>query len=184
LKSLEILNSSKENATSTSNESPLEPYRGKFTDDRGLQKSVTFWFSKEDAQIPTGVPLMGFGVGIFKNVLEQRQQFLAITEMEEGVMKLLSLDNIDTWGINTKDYRIINFDYHLTSGQERVDDIVNWLKSQQEEIERLRAERKNCPSHQAGSECRRNFERQIKAIQEAIANRAEALGTQLMPPIN
>ncbi len=184
LKSLEILNSAKENTTSTSNESSLEPYRGTFTDDIGLQKSITLWFSKEEAQIPTGVPLMGFGVGIFKNVLEKRQQFLAITEMEEGVMKLISLDKIDTWGINTKNYRIINFDYHLPSGKERVDDIVNWLKSQQEDIARLRTERKNCPPHQAGSECRRGYERQIKVIQEAIANRAKELGTQMMPPIH
>ncbi len=184
LKNLEILNSAKENSTSIAdNNSPLEPYRGTFTNDRGQQKAVTFWFAKEEAQIPTNVPLMGFGVGIFKNVLEKRQQFLAITEMEEGVIKLISLDKIDTWGINTKDYRIISFDYHLPSGQERVDNIVTWFKHQQEEMARLRAERKNCPPHQAGSECRRILERQIKEIQQEIESKAQELNRNMTLPI-
>lgn len=182
-KNLEILNSAKANATTIVNNNPLEPYKGKYTDDNGQQKEITFWFAKEEAQIPTGVPLVGFGVGIFKDVLEKRQKFLAVTEFDEGITKLLHLEQIDEWGINTNDYEVITFDFHLPSGQEKVDSTVNWLKNKQEEIARLRLARKNCPSNQAGTLCRKNYDLQIRAIQEEIASKAQDLAKEMMPPI-
>jgi len=184
LKTLEVLNSAKENAGLGINNSGLEPYKGHFTDENGHKKQITFWMAKEEAQIATGVPIMGFGVGVFKNVLEHRQQFLAVTETNEGVMKLLNLEKIDTWGITTKNYRIIAFDYHLPSGKARVDDVVSWLKNKQNEITNLRAQRKNCPSHQKGRECRKAIDNQIKQIQEEIASKATDLGKQYFPPVN
>lgn len=184
LKSLEVLNSAKDNSVVVDRDSPLEAYRGKYTLAEGGQKEVTFWFAKEEAQIPTGVPLMGFGVGVFKDVLEKKQKFLAITEMPEGVMKLIHLEKIEEWGVNTKNYKVIPFDYHLQSGMERANDIVSWLKGKQEEIARLREQRKNCPPHQQGSECRRNYEQRTKAIEKEIAERAKELSKTLMIPIN
>lgn len=183
LKTLEVLNSAKANAGMGINNSTLEPYKGHFTDESGHKKQITFWMAKEDAQIATGVPIMGFGVGVFKNVLEKRQQFLAVTETNDDVMKLLNLEKIDTWGINTKNYRTIAFDYHLPSGKAKVDDLVSWLKNKQNEITTLRVQRKNCPAHQKGSECRKEIEKQIKQIQEEIAAKASQLGKQYLPPV-
>lgn len=183
LQTLEVLNSAKENAGMGLNNENLEPYKGHFTDENGRKKTIALWMAKDEAQIPTGVPIMGFGVGIFKNVLEQRQQFLAVTETNEGVMKLLNLEKIDTWGINTKNYRSIVFDYHLPSGKAKVDDVVSWLKNKQNEITNLRAQRKNCPSHQRGSECRKQIENRIKEIEQEIASKATDLGKQYFPPI-
>ncbi len=183
LKNMEVLNSAKENAGMGLNNAPLEQYKGYFTDEKGHKKAITFWMAKEEAQIATGVPVMGFGVGVFKNVPEQKQQFLAITETNEGVMKLLNLEKIDPWGINTKNYRNITFDYHLPSGQAKAEDMVSWLKNKQNEITALRAERKNCPSHQKGSECRKEIEKQIKQIQQEIASKATQLGKQYLPPV-
>lgn len=183
LKTLEVLNSAKENAGMGLNDAPLEPYKGYFTDENGSKKEITFWMAKEEAQIPTGVPIMGFGVGVFKNVVEQRQQFLAATETNEGVMKLLNLEKIDTWGINTKNYRILTFDYHLPTGKAKVEDMVSWYKNKQNEIITLRAQRKNCPSHQHGRECRKQIDNQIKQIQEEIASKATDFGKQHLPPV-
>ncbi|MCO6163851.1 hypothetical protein [Flavobacterium sp. NRK F7] len=182
-KSLEVLNSAKANANTITNTSPLEPYRGTFTDNDGSQKRITFWFAKEEAQIPTGIPLMGFGVGVFKDVLEKKQKFLAVTEAEDGVSKLLHLEQIEEWGINTDGYKILSFDFHLPTGKAKTENMVSWLKTKQDEIAQLRAARKNCPSHQAGSDCRKNYEKRIKEVQDEIASRAQELATQMMPPM-
>jgi hypothetical protein len=140
--------------------------------------------AKEEAQIATGIPLMGFGVGIFKNVPEQRQQFLAVTETREGVMKLLNLEKIDTWGIQTKNYRPIVFDYHLPSGKAKVDEVMTWYQNKQKEILALRAQRKNCPQYQQGRACRDEIDQRIKQIREEIESRAQRLSNEGMIPIN
>lgn len=183
LKNLEVLNSAKENTSMGINNGPLEPYKGRFTNDNGQKKEITLWMVKEEAQIATGVPIMGFGVGIFKNILEKRQQFLAVTEISEGVMKLLHLEKIDTWGINTKNYRIITFDYHLPEGMAKVNDIVIWLKEKQNEITRLQTERKNCPPHQKGRECRKEIDKQISKIRQEIDSKATDFAKKHLPPI-
>lgn len=184
LKNLEVLNSTKTNSNYTYTNNNLEPYTGKFINEKGVEKTITFWFAKQEAQIPTAVPIMGFGVGVFKNVLEEKQQFLAVTEIDNNVLKLIDLQTIDEWGINTNDYKIIKMDYHLPSGQNRVDDIVSWLKDKQNEIAALREKRKQCPPHQAGSACRKEYEHQIKEIQKQIESRAQRLTNEMMIPIN
>jgi hypothetical protein len=183
LKNLEVLNSAKANAAEGINNAPLEAYKGQFTDDNGLKKDITLWMAKEEAQIATGVPLMGFGVGIFKNVPEQRQQFLAVTETREGVMKLLNLEKIDTWGINTKNYRPIVFDYHLPSGKNRMNEIMTWYQNKQNEILALRAQRKNCPKYQAGRACRAEIDQRIKEIKEEIETEAKKLSREMTVPM-
>ena len=183
LKNLEVLNSSKANSNYTFTNSNLEPYTGKFINDEGVEKTITFWFAKEEAQIPTAVPIMGFGVGVFKNVKEEKQQFLAVTEIDNNVLKLIDLQSIDEWGINTNEYKVVTMDYHLSSGQNRADDIVRWLKDKQDEIALLREKRKQCPPHQAGSACRKQYEQQIKDIQKEIELKAEALANSMMIPV-
>lgn len=183
LKNLEVLNSTKANSNYTYSNNNLEPYTGKFINEKGVEKTITFWFAKQEAQIPTAVPIMGFGVGILKNVVEKKQQFLAVTEIDNNVFKLIDLQTIDEWGINTNAYKVIKMDYHLPSGQNRVDDIVSWLKDKQNEIAILREKRKQCPPHQSGSACRKEYERQIKEVQKEIEMRAEELAGSMMIPI-
>ncbi|SHJ20458.1 hypothetical protein [Flavobacterium terrae] len=74
-------------------------------------------------------------------------------------------------------------DYHLPSGQKRVNDIVSWLKDKQNEIAILREKRKQCPPHQKGSACRKEYERQIKEVQKEIELRAEELAGSMMIPV-
>ena len=183
MKNLEVLNSAKANAAEGINSAPLEAYKGQFTDDNGQKKDITLWMAKEEAQIATGVPLMGFGVGIFKNVPEQRQQFLAVTETQEGVMKLLHLEKIDNWGIQTKNYRPIVFDYHLPSGKAKVDEIMTWYQNKQNEILALRAQRKNCPKYQAGRACRAEIDQRIKQIKEEMEAEAKKLSREMTVPM-
>lgn len=183
LKNLEVINSTKANSNYTYSNNNLEPYTGKFINEKGVEKTITFWFAKQEAQIPTAVPIMGFGVGILKNVVEKKQQFLAVTGIDNNVLKLIDLQSIDEWGINTNAYKVIKMDYHLRSGQNRVDDIVSWLKDKQNEIAVLREKRKQCPPHQSGSACRKEYERQIKEVQKEIEMRAEELAGSMMIPI-
>lgn len=183
LKNLEVLNSSKANSNYTFTSSNLEPYTGNYINESGEEKTITFWFAKEEAQIPTAVPIMGFGVGVFKNVLEEKQQFLAVTEIDNNVLKLIELQTIDEWGINTNDYKVIKMDYHLPSGQNRANDIVSWLKDKQNEIAALREKRKQCPPHQTGSACRKEYELKIKEVQKEIESKAEELAGSMMIPV-
>ncbi len=184
LKNLEVLNSAKANSNYTFTNNNLEPYTGNFINEKGIEKTITFWFAKEEAQIPTTVPIMGLGVGIFKNVLEKKQQFLAVTEIDNTILKLIDLQTIDEWGLNANDYKVIKMDYHLPSGQNRVNDIVSWLKDKQNEITLLREKRKQCPPHQAGSACRKEYELQIKEIEEEIERKAQYLSKEMMLPVN
>lgn len=180
---MEFLNSTKENSTYSMTSNALEPYTGKITDMDGRQKELTVWFAKEEARIATGVPFMGFGVGILKNPLEKKQQFLAIAELEDMVFKLLDLQTIEEWGINTGGYREITFDFHLPSGQERINDLTTWFMAKQAEIASLREQMKECPGHQAGKACREEYRRQVKAIQEELEEKAKELGQKMLPPL-
>lgn len=184
LSNLEFLNSVKENSNYSTTGSALEPYTGKFTDADGRQKELTLWFAKEEAQIATGVPIMGFGVGILKNTLEKKQQYLAITEFENHVLKLIDLQTIEEWGTNTGGYREITFDLHLQSGQEKINNLTAWFMEKQAEIAGLREQMKNCPSHQAGKQCREQYRQQVKAIKQEIEQKAKELGRNMLPPID
>ena len=183
LSNLEFLNSAKENSPYTTTPNALEPYTGKFTGTDGRQKELTLWFAKEEAQIATGVPIMGFGVGIFKNTLEKKQQYLAITEFENNVMKLTDLQSIEEWGININGYRKISFDLHLQVGQEKIDNLTTWFTNKQMEIVNLREQMKTCPSHQAGKTCREQYRQRIKEIQKQLENKAKELGEKMALPI-
>jgi hypothetical protein len=183
LKNLEVLNSTKANSNYTFTNNNLEPYTGKFINEKGVEKTITLWFAEQEAQIPTAVPIMGLGVGIFKNVLEKKQQFLAVTEIDDNVLKLIDLQSVEEWGIDTNDYKTIKLDYHLPSGQNRINDIVTWLKDRQNEIALLREKRKQCPPNQAGSACRKEYERQIQEIQKEIESKAEELAGSIIMPV-
>ncbi len=183
LSNLEFLQSVKSTSTTLVTDSPLEPYSGQFTDANGRKKNLTLWFAKEEAQIATGVPIMGLGVGIFKNTLEKRQRYLAITEYEGYVFKLVDLQTIEPWGINTQGYRTLTFHWHLPSGQNRAADITAWLMSKQNEMAELRAQMKACPAHQAGKQCREQYRKQIKAIQDEMEQKAKELSNTWLPPM-
>jgi hypothetical protein len=142
------------------------------------------WFGRDPAQVATGVPIMGLGVGVFKDFREKQQKFLAITRTGNAWFKLLHLEKIEPWSIQTGGYRVVNFDFHTSVGMEEAEDITDWLRAKQEEIERLRQERKDCPPHQAGSDCRRAYEARIKAIEQELETRARELLQTRVPPVN
>lgn len=182
-KNIEFLESTKKYHSTVVNEAVLEPYEGKFKDSKGNLVPMTFWFAKTEAKVATSVPLMGLGVGIFKNPLEQKQQFLAITERKEITFKLIHLENIEPWKIQTKEYEKISFDYHLLKGQNTVNSEISEFKRKQNELYELRLAYKKCSSGKMGRDCRIKIEKQIKQIQLELSKRAIELKESLLPPL-
>lgn len=164
-------------------EAHLQPMQGRVTQPGGRQQYIDMWFGRDPAQVATGVPIMGLGVGIFKDFQEKKQKFLAITRTGDAWFKLLHLEAIEPWAVQTEGYRVINFNFGTAVGIDEAEDIAVWLQAKQEEIERIRQERKECPPHQAGSACRREAEARIKAIQQELEARAQELLQTRVPPI-
>ncbi|MFD2033281.1 hypothetical protein ACFSKL_00685 [Belliella marina] len=160
---------------------PLEPFQGEFTQRNGHKTSLDMWFHKEEAQALTSVPLMGIGVGIFKDFLEKRQKLLALTHTDGAWFELLELQRISTFSKNTADYRLIDFVFPTLPGQEIALEITQWLMEKQEEIRILQMERSKCPPHQEGTVCRTLIDKKIKAIEKEVESRAFELAQKHMP---
>jgi len=161
----------------------LDRIRGKFTNASGQEKIADLWLSIDEAQVATGVPLMGFGVGIMKDFYQNKQRYLIASIFDEASFQLNHINAIEPWGVNTSGYRLIDFNVISSIGKAQIQNLMEEATQLGNELMTLQTNYRSCPSGTSGNSCRTLIQNRMDEIKTLMEDMAKEYTKNHLPPI-
>lgn len=159
-------------------ESTVSAYRSKVPTSDGREQFLKMYFSNFPSEIPTSVPLMGLGVGIFKNYRQYINQLLLYSVAEQiripdGGRADLTCRLLGLYKANAQfqpqGYRVTTFP--TQQGLEASQQVSDYLMRQMQEIAHLQQQRKECDKGTDGKPCRERIDAEIRRLRNGMNSR-------------